>query len=102
MAIVRIDPEKWQEVNAVQVDSDASDNAKAILEIEEWAAENGFVRVNEYWLRKIHRKDGTSVFRGMCYRLTGEEISSSDVSCQNLVQTVAELPVTPHETDREG
>ncbi len=97
MAIVKIDPEHWQKANSVQVDSDAADNAKAILEIEDWAAENGFARIHEYWLRQIRPKDGRPVFRGICYRLTEEETASSDVWCHSSAQVVGELPLTPHE-----
>ena len=70
MSIVKTDPEDWQKASSVQVDSDAPDNAAAILEIEDWAAENGFARVHEYWLRQIHGKDGSRAFRGICYRVT--------------------------------
>ncbi len=97
MAIVKIDPEKWQEVNAVQVDSDAVDNAKAVREIEDWAAQHGFARTTEYWLRRIHRQGGAPVFRGMCYRLTQEEHSSANVEIHAIDRMVSELPVTPHE-----
>ena len=99
MAIVKTDPEDWQKANSVQVDSDALDNAAAILEIEDWAAENGFARVHEYWLRQIHGKDSTRAFRGICYRLTEEEVTSSDLTCQSITEVVSELPLTPHQTD---
>lgn len=72
MAIVRVDPAEWQNVNVLQLDSDASNNQAAMLEMEQWAYENGFARTNEYWLRRI-RRDGQTVFRGICYRVEEEE-----------------------------
>jgi len=99
MAIVKTDPEDWRKANSVQVDSDAPDNAAAILEIEDWAAENGFARVHEYWLRQIHGENGSRAFRGICYRLTEEEVSSSKATCHSIAEVVSELPVTPHQTD---
>lgn len=99
MAIV-IDPPKWAELalNVVQIDSDASENREAILEIDGWAAENGFARVNENWLRQIFR-EGKRFFRGVCYRLTEEEQRSSSSVCQRHQELLDELPETPHQVD---
>jgi len=77
MPIILMDPREWKDlgVNVVQIDSDAQDNQSAIVEIDEWASQNGFERVNEYWLRRIHR-DGKMIFRGICYRPGSDEIAS--------------------------
>ncbi len=102
MAIVAVDPEGWAAANVVQnvvqVDSDAKDNHEAILEIEDWAAENGFARINENWLRQIHR-GGQRVFRGVCYRLTEEEQQSSSSVCQTSTEALNELPATTPRSD---
>jgi hypothetical protein len=101
MAIVRTDPERWEDVNVVQLDSDAPDNDKAILDIESWAADKGFARTNEYWLRPIWLGNGRRVLRGICYRLTREEIGSAETACRNSAEAVADLPVTPHQTESD-
>lgn len=72
MAIRKTDPEPIGAANAVQVDSDATTNELAIRDIDAWAAENGFLRTNEYWLRVVIR-DGRRHFRGVCYRMTDDE-----------------------------
>jgi hypothetical protein len=72
MAIVNTDPLEWDRVNTLQVDSDAQDNASAIAEINRWAAERGFARTNEYWLRRVRTNNGM-IFRGICYRVTDDE-----------------------------
>jgi len=59
LAIVAIDPVDWENVNAVQIDSDASENEEATTDIENWAAEHGFARTTEYWLRQSSKtRDG--------------------------------------------
>jgi hypothetical protein len=90
MAIVGVDPDKWEDHNLVHVDSDAPDHRQAILEIERWAAEHNFARVNEYWLRPIARGD-RRIFRGVCYRLTAEEMQSAARISQETDQTLTEL-----------
>lgn len=76
MAIVKTDPSETGSTNVVQLDSDAESNREAIHEIEEWASQNGFARVNEAWLRQV-RRNGKRYFRGICYRLTEEEVAGS-------------------------
>ena len=101
MAIVNVNPAGWEkpasEIDVVQVDSDARDNAAAVLDIERWAGEHGFARVNEYWLRPIHKGDGRRVWRGACYRLTEEEVRSSNEVNLAHEQRVRAMPVTAHE-----
>ena len=100
MAIVKVDPEDWVTSNTVQLDSDAPSNREAILEIDEWAAEHGFARVNEHWLRRILR-GGRQFFRGVCYRLTEEEQQSSSAACQMSAEALSQLPETTHQLDRD-
>jgi len=103
MAIVGIDPPNWKalDLNVVQLDSDAADNKKAAEEIEDWAAENDFARVNEYWLRQIIRNGGKRVFRGICYRLTKEEMQSNEAACQSSTEMLAKMPMTSHQVDKD-
>lgn len=101
MAIVAIDPPDWEKANVVQVDSDARDNRDAVLEIEDWAAENGFARTTEYWLRQILKEGGRRVFRGICYRLTEEVMRSNEAACQSSAEVLNNMPVTPHQMDRD-
>ncbi len=100
MPIIDINPSNWGEpqasIDVVQIDAEAASNRDAVGDIEDWAAEHGFARVNEYFLRRIRRKDGRIVFRGVCYRLTEEERRSSEAECQSHMQTLASLPVTAH------
>jgi hypothetical protein len=102
MAIVKVDPQDWQGVNTVQIDSDAIDNALAIREIDEWASEHGFARTNEYWLRQvILTRDGRRVFRGICYRLTQEIRESTEATLQKIAETAARNPL-PATREDEG
>jgi len=100
MTIVAVDPKDWAAANVVQVDSDAKDNPHAIDEIEEWAAKNGFARVNENWLRQILR-NGHRVFRGVCYRLTEQEQQGSASIRQANAEALGKLPETPHLVDAD-
>ena len=95
MAIVGVDPTEYQNANTVQVDSDAADNARAINEIDDWATEHGFVRTNEYWLRKAIR-GGKRIFRGICYRFSDEERASAVQACQTNTTILSSMPVTEH------
>jgi hypothetical protein len=78
MPIILLDPADWEslEASTVQIDSDAPDNKTAIEEIEAWASQHGYARVNEYWLRPIIRNN-KKIFRGICYRLDSEELESA-------------------------
>jgi hypothetical protein len=96
MAIIRSDPENFDLANVVQVDSDAPENIQAIHEIDEWASQHGFARVNDYWLRRIITSSGKRVFRGVCYRITEEEKKSIDAAIREDEATMSSLPVTPH------
>jgi len=95
MAIVGVDPTEYQNANTVQVDSDAADNARAINEIGDWAAEHGFVRTNEYWLRQAIR-GGKRIYRGICYRFSEEERASAVQACQTSSEMLGNMPVTEH------
>ena len=81
MAIVRIDPAEWQNANVLQLDSNAPTNQAAMLEMDQWAYENGFARTNEYWLRRI-RRDNQMIFRGICYRVEEEEHATQMATLQ--------------------
>ncbi|MGH7213513.1 MAG: hypothetical protein ACREIT_01935 [Tepidisphaeraceae bacterium] len=96
MAILQTDPADWRSSNTVQVDSTARDNMSAIREIDQWAADNGFHRVNEYWLRQVNLKDGTRVFRGICFRITEEERSTRHQTNEDVARRMARMPATAH------
>jgi hypothetical protein len=100
MPIVSIDPADWGTSNTIQLDSDAPGNREAIIEMDEWAAENGFARINEQWLRRIQR-GGRQLYRGVCYRLTEEEQQSSSVACQMSAEALRDLPETTRQIDRD-
>lgn len=91
MAIVAWDPVKLEEANTVQVDSDAADNRTALLEIEDWAAQHGFVRTDEYTLRQLLR-DGKRMFRGTCYRMSPEEIAAASATNSMMERIVLDMP----------
>ena len=101
MSIVKIDPEDSKNANIVQLDSDALDNDQAMLEMEEWAVENGFARTNEYWLRKIITAEDKRVFRGICYRLTKEEAHSGETAAQQTAEATSKQPVEEHHVDQK-
>jgi hypothetical protein len=96
MAIVRTDPAAFGEANSVQVDSTAPDNMAAIHEIDAWAVENGFERVNEYWLRQRQLEDGRRVFRGVCIRLTAAELDARREENDRTARRVENMTSTPH------
>jgi transposase-like protein len=99
MAIVAVTPANWEEVGLVQIDSDAPSNAAAVVEIEDWAAEHGMVRTNEYWLRQLNRGN-QRLFRGICYRVTEEERASRLERLRRIEERVDAMPVTPHSGTR--
>jgi len=77
MAVVLFDPKtsKGNLPNTIQVGSDAADNFAAIVEIEEWAARNGFRRSSESWLRRL--SEGNKLyFVGVCYRPSEAELAA--------------------------
>ena len=95
MAIIGVDPSDYAKASTIQVDSDAPDNRSAIREIEDWAAERGFLRTNEYYLRQAIR-DGKRIFRGICYRYTEEEREAAVQACQTSSAVLSTMPVTEH------
>lgn len=98
--IVQTDPLALDGVNTVQVDSDATDNATAIAEIDAWAAQNGFARTDEYWLKQVIR-NGRRIFRGICYRITEEVRASAAATLQQIAETAARNPL-PAPAEDEG
>jgi hypothetical protein len=98
--IVQTDPHNWQDVNTVQVDSDARDNDQALREIDAWAASNGFLRTDEYWLRQIIKKDGRRVFRGICYRVTDEIRESNGATLREIAEVAARNPLSNQDERR--
>ncbi len=92
--IVKVDPEDWQHANVIQVDSDAHDNVKARLEIEDWAFDRGFVRTNEFHLRAAITDENARVFRGICYRLAPDENRAIQESQRRTEERMARMPVT--------
>ena len=83
--ITRIDPERFETANTVQLDSDAANNMAAIIEIDAWADANGFNRTSEYSLRQI-RAGGKRYFRGVCFRIDEEERRSADIAHEEFVR----------------
>ncbi len=100
MAIIRTDPEDWQKANSVLVDSDARDDVKALLEIQDWAYDHGFACVPTTWLQPVLLADGRRAFRGFCYRLTPEVKAANQKLIEDIAETAARLPVTPHVMDK--
>lgn len=89
--VVSWDPKTLEGANVVQVDSDASDNTQAIREIDDWAEQQGFVRSSEYWLRPLLR-EGKKLFRGVCYRISNEEIEAANATNTTLRTSVLSMP----------
>ncbi len=100
MAIIRTDLDKLPDANAVEVDSDAPDNMQAIHEIDDWAAEHGFARVSEYWLRQ-RKVNGRRVFRGICYRLSEDEVKAIGEESAHAARVTDSLPTTIHQVDED-
>jgi hypothetical protein len=91
------EPSDWRDAESIQVDSDAPDNMSAILEIDDWAAANDFVRESSYWLRPIHRKrDGKRVFRVVLFRLSPEELETRQAENDRVAASIATMPATEH------
>jgi hypothetical protein len=73
MAILGTDPPDYEHSNVVLIESSAPTNREALLEIEDWAAQHGFVRTTESFLRQVIRRDGIRAYRSTCYRLDDQE-----------------------------
>lgn len=83
--IKRIDPADFANVSTVQVDSDVGNPWLAIDEIENWAADHGFVRTSEYHPRQV-LVEGRRRFRGICYRMTDEERAAIEQSHRQMIE----------------
>ena len=83
--ITRIDPEQYQRATTVQVESDAPTNVRAVEEVEDWAAANGFVRTSEFAMRRA-LVGGELRFRGICFRLTDEELAAAHHMQQRMIE----------------
>jgi glyoxylate carboligase len=81
---------------AVVVDSDARTNAAAIIEVERWCAANGLVRARENWLRRVHRADGTPVWRAVCYQA---ESDRTPKVLARMKRRAGRMPETPSSVD---
>ena len=86
-----IHPDPWTNAPSVVVESDAPTNAEAVDEIENWAAQNGFARTNEYWLRPI-RRDGRTLLQAVCYRITEEHRAAAADRVERIKQRIASMP----------
>ena len=95
MAIVRIDPPNFGTASSAQIDSDAPDNSAAIRELDDWAAEHGYVRTREYWLRRVNT-EGRLVFRGIVYRPGEDEIRTVRESIAATDKRLEQMPATAH------
>lgn len=87
MAVVVFDPStsKGNLPNTIQVGSDAPDNFAAIVEIEDWAARNGFRRSNENWLRHL-RREGKDYFVALCFRPSEADFAAIEKRIQERQQ----------------
>jgi hypothetical protein len=99
MAIVRTDPYDFESANTVQIDSDAKDNSTAMREIEDWAAEHGYRRTSEFWLRRINTPEHGLLFRGICYRVTEDERATLRAESDEVQARIDRMPATPHMAD---
>ena len=91
------EPKDWQEAESIQVDSDAADNMAAILEVDEWAASNGFVRESAYWLRRVRRRrDQKQVFRVVLFKLSEEELETRRAENERAGAALESMSPTPH------
>ncbi len=98
MAVIDWDPRSLSEADVVLVYSDAADNTQAILEIDEWAAARGYLRVGEYWLpQKNSDKHKKRVFVGTCNRWTEANQREAEEACRRAKELRNKLPVTEHE-----
>ena len=61
-------PKDWEGAEMIEVESDARDNYAAIIEIEDWAYEHGYLRPNESWLQKFVNEEGRPVRSSILYR----------------------------------
>ena len=98
--IIRVDPESWNQSKLVQLDSDALDNMTAVREMEDWAAEHGFARTNEYWLRRALTTEGKRVFRGICFRLMPDELAAATSESNEIEQRMRRMPVATPVSDK--
>lgn len=89
--MIFVHPDPWTDAPSVVVESDASTNAEAMRQIEDWAAENGFARTNEYWLRPI-RREGRTLFQAVCYRLTEEHRAAGAEQIERIRRRTARMP----------
>lgn len=88
-----------KEASYVRVESDAPTNAEAILDIERWCREHGFVRTREHWLMVVDRVDGVRVRRAVCYRPAPDEEEQLQRDVAELAARVAAQPLTPSSAD---
>ena len=97
MAIVRmlpdVDPAEVAEGQMVLVDSDAPDNARAILEVEQWCREYGLWRADEQHLSTVFA-DGRLLRRARCYRPYGEEVKQRSANSAEIDRRAAAMPLT--------
>ena len=68
MAVNVVRSKEWQDAEMLEVESDARDNYAAILEIEDWAYEHGYLRPNESWLPQLINEAGVPVRASILYR----------------------------------
>ena len=83
--ITQVDPNQYTTASSVQIDSDAADPWLAIEEMENWAADNGFVRSSEYHPRQV-LIDGWRRYRSVCYRISPEERAALELSQRQMTE----------------
>jgi len=99
MAVVRwhpqdVDPSELPAGQMLLVDSDAGDNAHAILDVERWCAARGLRRVKELHLAVTRSEDGAALRRARCYRPYPEELRSEGDEADAHARRVRAQPVT--------
>lgn len=95
------DPQDLSGYNVLQVDCDAPTNDDAVLEIDDWADNHGFIRTNEYWLRQVI-KNGRRFFRGICYRITHDEWTAIDDDAKRVAEIVKSIQARSEANDDEA
>lgn len=103
MPIVRLlpekDPRELAEGQVIVVYTDASTNALAIREVEEYCQEHALVRPKESVLGSGILADGTLVRRAACYRPYEDESTLKPVDYRESDRRVDNMPLTSSSVD---
>ncbi len=99
MAIVRwypavVGPDEIPAGQMLLVDSDARDNAHAIVEVERRCSQHGLRRTKELHLAVVHSEDGVTLRRGRCYRPYPDEVQAESEAAEAHARRVRAEPMT--------